>query len=275
MRAHHGPSECYPQARFMSLRHDGIGSGRTKPLAEQKKKGSAAGLVFRLVLLAFAALLLTPYLLTCISIFVDPPFSALMLRQALAGRSVTYEWRDLDQISPNLIAQVIAAEDSRFCKHHGVDWTALSKAADALADGKPKGGASTISMQAAKNLFLWNNPAVLRKPFEIPLAYFMDFVLGKQRLLEIYLNIVEWAPGIFGAEAAARHHFDTTAADLTPQEAAQLAAALPNPKRRNAGRPGPRTAALANRLRARALRERGDSVCVLDAETEGAGDNSY
>jgi monofunctional biosynthetic peptidoglycan transglycosylase len=245
-----------------------------KPLGEQEKKGAAVRLVFRLVLLAFAAFLLAPYLLTCVYIFVDPPFSALMLRQGLAGRDITYEWRDLDQISPNLIAQVIAAEDSRFCKHHGVDWTALNKAADALAEGKPKGGASTISMQAAKNLFLWNNPAVLRKPFEIPLAYFMDFVLGKQRLLEIYLNIVEWAPGIFGAEAAARHHFDTTAADLTPQEAAQLAAALPNPKRRNAGRPGPRTAALANRLRARALRERGDSVCVLDAETEGPGDNS-
>ena len=163
--------------------------------------------ILRIALAAFAVFLLTPYLLTTLYIFVDPPFSALMLRQALTGGSVSYEWRDLDQISPNLIAQVVASEDGRFCKHHGVDWTALDKAADAVVDGKPKGGGSTITMQTAKNLFLWNRPAILRKPFEIPLAAFMDFVLGKARVMEIYLNIVEWAPGVYGAEAAAEHHF--------------------------------------------------------------------
>ena len=162
-----------------------------------------------------------------------------MLRQALAGRGAEYEWRDLDRISPNLVIQVIAAEDGRYCSHWGVDWSALDAAADAFAEGRAKGGGSTISMQAAKNLFLWNRPAFLRKPFELPLATYMDFVLGKQRLMEIYLNIVEWAPGVYGAEAAARHHFGKSADELDPQEAAQLAAALPNPKRRNAGRPRP------------------------------------
>jgi monofunctional biosynthetic peptidoglycan transglycosylase len=121
-------------------------------------------------------------------------------------------------------------------------------------------------MQAAKNLFLWNRPALLRKPFEIPLALYMDFVLGKRRLMEIYLNIVEWAPGVYGAEAAAQYHFGKSAASLTAQEAAQLAAALPNPKRRDAGRPGPRVFAFAERIKARAARFRGRAACVLGVE---------
>ena len=261
---------------FCELRHDGyctashraaqVSAGEIKD--EIKETASRWKRVFRIALAAFAVFFLTPYLLTALYIAVDPPFSALMLRQALTGGPVSYEWRDLDQISPNLIAQVVASEDGRFCKHHGVDWTALDKAADAVVDGKPKGGGSTITMQTAKNLFLWNRPAILRKPLEIPLAYFMDFVLGKARVMEIYLNIVEWAPGVYGAEAAAQHHFGISAENLTPQEAAQLAAALPNPKRRNAGNPGPRTMAFAHRLRMRAARERGVSACLLDANSE-------
>jgi monofunctional biosynthetic peptidoglycan transglycosylase len=235
---------------------------------EQRGQGSPRGRFFRLALAACAALMLAPYALATLYIFVNPPFSALMLRQEATGGRVSYIWRDLDHISPNLIAQVIVSEDGRFCKHHGVDWKALDKAAEAAAGGKPKGGGSTITMQTAKNLFLWNSPAVLRKPFEIPLAYYMDFALGKERVMEIYLNIVEWAPGVFGAEAAARHHFEKPASELSREEAALLAAALPNPKRRNAGDPGPRTEALANRLRARAEREHGGSVCVREAARE-------
>lgn len=226
------------------------------------------GVVLRTLALVVAAFIFIPYYLTVLYVFVDPPFSALMLRQALTGRSIKYEWRDLDRISPNLVTQVIVSEDGRFCQHWGVDWDAIDGALDALADGRPKGGGSTLSMQAAKNLFLWNRPAYLRKIFELPLAYYMDFVLGKRRMMEIYLNIVEWAPGVFGAEAAARHHFGHSAAQLSQQEAAQLAAALPNPKRRNAGRPGPATFALANRLRLRAARDRAAASCVLAQQTE-------
>jgi monofunctional glycosyltransferase len=218
---------------------------------------------------AAITLFFLPYYLTCLYIFVDPPISALMLRQALMGRSVEYEWRDLDKISPKLVRQVIASEDGRYCQHWGVDWRALDNAADAFAEGRAKGGGSTIAMQAAKNLFLWNRPATLRKPIELPLAMYMNLVLGKRRLMEIYLNIVEWAPGVYGAEAAAQHHFHKSADDLTRQEAAQLAAALPNPKRRNAGRPGPRVYALAERLRARASRARSAANCVLGSR---AGD---
>ncbi len=227
------------------------------------------GRILRWAAMTFTVFCFAPYYLTCLYILIDPPISAFMLRQALAGRGAEYEWRDLDRISPHLVIQVIAAEDGRYCSHWGVDWSALDAAADAFAEGRAKGGGSTISMQAAKNLFLWNRPAFLRKPFELPLATYMDFVLGKQRLMEIYLNIVEWAPGVYGAEAAARHHFGKSAAELDPQEAAQLAAALPNPKRRNAGRPGPRVFALAKKLKARAARQREGAACVLGEGDEG------
>jgi len=212
---------------------------------------------------ATIAFLLAPYYLTCIYILIDPPISSFMLRYALSGHRYQYKWRDLDRISPYLVRQVIVSEDGRFCSHWGVDWNALDKAADAFAGGRAKGGGSTIPMQTAKNLFIWNRPAIIRKPLELPLAMYMNFVLGKERLMEIYLNIVEWGPGIYGAEAAAWHHFGKPAADLDPQEAAQLAAALPNPRRRDAGDPGPRTMALAQKLEARAARVQRSAACVL------------
>lgn len=226
--------------------------------------------LLRWAAIGFCLFFFLPYYLTCLYTLMDPPVSSIMLRKALLGRGIGYRWRDLSQISPALIVQVIAAEDGRFCRHWGVDWSALDRAADAFAEGRPKGGGSTITMQTAKNLFLWNKPAFLRKPFEIPLAYYMDFVLGKRRVMEIYLNIVEWAPGVYGAEAAARYHFHKSAHELNGQEAAQLAAALPNPRRRNAGRPGPRVFALAQRLRARAAAQRRNAGCVLGKQ-EPAG----
>ncbi len=242
------------------------------PLNVRAKASLTPGRILRWAGFALTVFFFAPYYLTCLYILIDPPISSLMLRHLISGHRIEYEWRDLDRISPNLVRQVIASEDGRYCSHWGVDWSSLDRAADAFAGGRPKGGGSTIPMQAAKNLFLWNKPAFLRKPFELPLAYYMDFVLGKRRLMEIYLNIVEWAPGIYGAEAAARHHFGKPAASLTPQEAAQLAAALPNPKRRNAGRPGPRVFALAERLRARAARERNVAYCVLGGS---AGDEAF
>jgi monofunctional biosynthetic peptidoglycan transglycosylase len=252
-------------------RHALIGAPAPEPETRPVTSGLTPRRALRWAGIGFMVFFFTPYYLTCFYIVADPPLSALMLRRALALRSVDYEWRDLDRISPNLVTQVIASEDGRYCAHWGVDWHALGSAAGAFAGGRSKGGGSTISMQAAKNLFLWNQPSLLRKPFEIPLALYMDFVLGKRRLMEIYLNIVEWAPGVYGAEAAARHHFHKSAASLTAQEAAQLAAALPNPKRRDAGRPGPRVFAFAQRIRERAARFRGRGACVLGGEDEPDG----
>ncbi len=247
-------------------------AGISEPSALQPGRAINTRRVAYWAAIAGTVLFFAPYYLTCLAIFADPPFSALMLEKAAAGRGIDHEWRGLDRISPHLVAEVIAAEDGRYCSHWGVDWGALDYAAGAFTEGRAKGGGSTISMQAAKNLFLWSRPALLRKPFEIPLALYMDLVLGKRRLMEIYLNIVEWAPGIYGAEAAAQHHFGKPAAFLTAQEAAQLAAALPNPKRRNAGRPGPKVFAFAARIRARAAREKGSAACVLNAEGPGEGD---
>jgi monofunctional biosynthetic peptidoglycan transglycosylase len=224
--------------------------------------GEDQRVLLRWALYGLAAFLLAPYALVLAYKLFDPPFSALMVRQTLMGRLPTQEWRDLSDISPNLIRQVIVSEDGSFCSHWGVDWEAVERAITDAERGKPR-GASTISMQTVKNLFLWNSPSAPRKVLEIPLAYFADFVWGKHRMLEIYLNIAEWGPGIFGAEAAARHYFGVTAAELNQQEAAQLAAALPNPKKRNAGNPGPGTSRIARYLRNRAQRSSDAAECVL------------
>jgi monofunctional biosynthetic peptidoglycan transglycosylase len=218
----------------------------------------------RIAGVTLAALLALPYLFILIFRVVDPPFSALMLRHALLGYEITYEWANFDEISPNLATAAIIAEDSRFCQHWGVDWTAVGDVLDDLEAGETPRGASTIPMQTAKNLFLWPEQSYLRKALEVPLAQFMTLILPKRRVLEIYLNIAEWGPGVYGAEAASRYHFGKSAASLSRAEAALLVAALPNPHVRNAGRPGPKMRRLANRVQARVGREAQDAACVFD-----------
>jgi monofunctional glycosyltransferase len=179
--------------------------------------------------------------------WIDPPTSMLMLGQRLSGTTITQHWLALEHISPNLQLAVIVSEDGRFCRHHGVDWEELESAIDQSVDGVARGG-STIAMQTVKNLFLWPAKSYLRKAIEIPLAYAVDAMWSKRRLLEIYLNIAEWGPGVFGAEAAARYHFRKPASLLNAREAALLAVSLPNPFDRRAGAPGPGTQRLAANL---------------------------
>lgn len=178
--------------------------------------------------------------------WAPPPASMLMAIRWAQGNAIDYRWMPLERISPHLAHAVIAAEDGRFCEHSGVDWDVLDRLMDD-PDGPSRGG-STLAMQTAKNLFLWPARSYLRKAAEIPLALWIDFAWPKPRVIEVYLNIVEWGPGIFGAEAAAQHHFGKRASDLTAKEAALLAAALPNPHERNAGKPGPGLRKLAARL---------------------------
>jgi len=208
-------------------------------------------------------LLALPYILALLYRFVDPPFSALMARQALAGTGLHHQWIDFKNISPALPAAVVIAEDAGFCRHWGVDWSAVEEAIEDAEDGEKPRGASTIPMQTAKNLFLWNGPSYIRKALELPLAYFLSVLWPKQRLIEIYLNIAEWGPGIFGAEAAARYHFGKSASQLSGHEAALLAAVLPSPIVRNAGRPSARTARLAARIEGRVGREGQDASCIF------------
>lgn len=189
-----------------------------------------------------------------------PPVSTLMAARWATLRPVERDWRPLSGISPYLVAAVVAAEDARFCAHRGVDWTEMRAAL--TAEGGPRRGASTITMQAVKNTLLWPSRSVLRKGLELPLALAADLVWGKARTMEIYLNVAEWGDGAFGAEAAARRHFGKGAAALTRREAALLAAALPNPLLREAGRPTGRLRARAAAIERRAGAGGGSLDCL-------------
>ena len=181
----------------------------------------------------------TPLVLGLVYRHVAPPLSALMLIRLVQGYGLNYHWTPYQQISMNLKRAVVAAEDMRFCRHGGVDWTEADKVWRQFTEGRRPRGASTISMQVVKNLFLWPSRSYVRKALEIPLAYYIEAIWPKQRILEVYLNIVEWGPGRFGAEVAARAAFSRPAARLTRWQAASLAAILPAPLRRNTARPTP------------------------------------
>lgn len=215
----------------------------------------AHGLVIALV--AYVTLVLT---LVVAYRWINPPMSSLMLTQRLTGTPVTQVWVPLERISPNLQHAVILSEDGQFCRHHGVDWGELKDAIEQSLEGTARGG-STITMQLVKNLFLWSSKSYVRKAIEIPLALLVERVWPKERVLEIYLNIAEWGPGIFGAEAASLHHFRKPAVNLTVREASLLAVSLPNPFDRQAGRPGAGTQRLADNLQSRMRRTAGVAAC--------------
>jgi monofunctional biosynthetic peptidoglycan transglycosylase len=215
---------------------------------------NAAFRLVRAFLIALVAILLLPYLLTPLYHAVNP-VSTLMLWRWATGARVERTWTPLTAIGPALPRTVIASEDARYCVHRGVDLGELRAAIQDADDLSDMRGGSTIAQQTAKNLFLWQGRSVVRKVLEFPLALWLDLVLGKRRLMEIYLNIAEWGPnGEFGAEAGARHAFGKSARDLSAREAALLAAILPNPHRRSAARPGPGVRRLAGIHEARAAR---------------------
>jgi monofunctional biosynthetic peptidoglycan transglycosylase len=182
--------------------------------------------------------------------FVNPPISSLMLQRWLSGQQIRHEWVDLHDISPNVVRAVLVSEDARFCYHNGVDYVAIENAIEDAENGNMR-GASTISMQVVKNLFLWPSKSYLRKAIELPLTYVLELFWPKRRIMEVYLNIAEWGPGIFGIEEAAQYHFHKHAKSLGMRDSARLAVALPNPLKRNAGKPGPGTRRLANAVRVR------------------------
>ncbi|MGK9051610.1 monofunctional biosynthetic peptidoglycan transglycosylase [Neorhizobium petrolearium] len=221
-------------------------------------------MIRRMVRIAIALVLL-PYLL--IFIYALPfihPVSTLMLSELVLLRGYDRRWVDIDDISPNLVRSVMMSEDGQFCFHGGVDWTQMrGVVADAL-EGETTRGASTIPMQTAKNLFLWNGRSFVRKGLELPLAIGANFVWSKRRMMEIYLNVAEWGPGIYGAEAAAQYHFKVPASKLSARQAALLAVSLPNPITRVAGKPSRGVQRLAGVVERRA-RNSGDYIkCIYD-----------
>ncbi|MGU3576940.1 monofunctional biosynthetic peptidoglycan transglycosylase [Brucellaceae bacterium C25G] len=165
------------------------------------------------------------------------PVSTLMLKDQVLLQTMERQWVDIEDISPHLINAVMMSEDGQFCSHGGVDWHQMSLVVKEAVSGAPSRGASTITMQTAKNLFLWNGRSYFRKALELPVSMAADMLLSKKRIMEIYLNIAEWGPGIYGAEAAAQHYFNRPASKLTLQQASLLAVTLPNPKMRNPAKP--------------------------------------
>jgi monofunctional glycosyltransferase len=206
----------------------------------------------RNLLLIVLALLLVPYLVVPLY-RAGHPVSTLMAWRYATGAPVSRHWIEFGAISPALPRSVVASEDANFCRHHGIDWGALREAIDDAQEGERLRGASTITQQVAKNLFLWPLPGPIRKLLEFPLALWIDRVLPKQRILEIYLNIAELGPtGQFGAQAGSVFAFGHPASQLSPREAALLASILPNPVRRSARNPGPGVRRLAGTYMARA-----------------------
>jgi monofunctional biosynthetic peptidoglycan transglycosylase len=213
--------------------------------------------------IAILVFVLLPYLIVPFYRFIDP-VSTLMVWRWAKGERVERSVVPLNRISPALPLAVIVAEDGTFCHNHGIDLGAIREALEKSDDNVGASrGASTITQQAAKNLFLWQGRSIIRKALEFPLAIWINLVLPKRRVLEIYLNIVEWGPnGEFGAEASARWAFDKSARDLSSREAAELASILPNPIRRSARTPGILVRRLAGLYERRAADFGGLDACI-------------
>lgn len=185
--------------------------------------------------------------------FVDPPLTPLMV---VRHAGIAKRWIPLDAMSPALLRAVIAAEDARFLNHRGIDLVAVRRAFayNARHHGRHVHGAGTITMQCARNVFLWQGRSWVRKGLETYFAVLLELVWGKRRILEVYLNVIEWGDGIYGVEAAARRHFGVGAAQLDARQAALLAAALPDPLRANPAAPSRYLRARAATIAARATR---------------------
>jgi monofunctional biosynthetic peptidoglycan transglycosylase len=215
-----------------------------------------------IVIILAVAVILIPYAIAPLYRVVDP-VSVPMLWRWATGKRVQRIVVPLNRIAPALRLAVIVAEDGSFCRNRGVDLGAIREAmqqADEFGDAR---GASTITQQTAKNLFLWEGRSFIRKGLEFPLALWLNLVLPKRRVLEIYLNIAEWGPnGEFGAEAGARWAFGKSARDLNASEAAELAAILPNPVQRSARTPGILVRRLAGLYERRSIQFSGLDACV-------------
>ncbi|HEY0646728.1 monofunctional biosynthetic peptidoglycan transglycosylase [Phenylobacterium sp.] len=230
-----------------------------------KKGGGFWGLVRAVFVASLIVLFIGPVIVVAVYRFVPPPVTYLMVQRVFEGRGFDRRWVPMKKISPALVRAVIAAEDARFCEHKGFDFEAIEKAMAANAAGKKLRGGSTISQQTAKNVFLWPGRDWVRKGLEAWFTVLIEVGWGKERIMEVYLNSIEWGPGVYGAEAAAQRNFKVPASRLTAAQAARLAAIVPKPLSWKAARPGPymkRRAGSINR-NAKAVRREGLTSCVL------------
>jgi monofunctional glycosyltransferase len=230
-------------------------SGSGEARASGRKRGWR-----RRVAIGLVVLVCLPFVLTVLYLlpFIHP-VSTLMLKDLATFSGYDRRWVSLDEVAPPLLHSMVMSEDGQFCSHHGVDLGELK-----AMEGELSRGASTITMQTVKNLYLWHRPlGSVRKVIELPLAVYVDLVMPKRRIMEIYVNIVELGPGIYGVEAAAQHHFGKSAKNLSRREAALLTAALPNPFLRNPSKPSAGMRRIAAIIERRA-RGAGDYVRCLD-----------
>ena len=230
-----------------------------------KKGGGFWGLVRLVVVAILIVFFIGPVVAVAVYRFAPPPVTFLMVQRAFEGRGFERRWVPIEKISPSLVRAVIAAEDARFCEHHGFDLKAIEKAMAANAAGKKLRGGSTISQQTAKNVFLWPGRDWVRKGLEAWFTVLIEVGWGKERIMEVYLNSIEWGPGVYGAEAAAQRNFKVPASKLTATQSARLAAIVPKPLSWKAAKPGPymkRRAGSINR-NAKAVRREGLTSCVL------------
>ena len=207
-----------------------------------------------------------PIALVALYRFVPPPVTILMVQRSLEGKGFERDWRPIDQISPALVRSVIAAEDTGFCSHRGFEFEAMQAAWASNARSDRVRGGSTISQQTAKNVFLWPQRSYLRKGLEAGFTVLIEVGWGKRRILEVYLNTIEWGPGVYGAQAAALRNFGVGADRLSPAQAARLAAILPSPLKWRAAKPGPYVQRRSGRIGAAAgtVRRDGLADCVLN-----------
>jgi monofunctional biosynthetic peptidoglycan transglycosylase len=226
----------------------------------KRRRGTLSWIGRAVVFVVFGLVLLFVGLLAAWSVL--PPVSTLMMARLLTGQSYERDYVKLEAIAPILVLTVITSEDGQYCHNRGVDWGELKEVMD-NPDG-PARGASTITMQTAKNLFLWPGRSAVRKAIEIPMALVLGRVWSKAHTMEVYLNIAEWGDGLFGIEAAARHYFHKSARALTAQESALLATALPNPKDRDPADPSLLQRRLAARLMSRTRAGGERSACTLN-----------
>jgi monofunctional biosynthetic peptidoglycan transglycosylase len=211
-------------------------------IAPPKRPRPTLRIVVRYLFIVLAAFWLVAALTLVALRFIDPPTTAVHVERRFQAwihnkpYSSRYTFVPLQEISPELQHAVIAAEDARFYQHHGFDWHAIQIAAeDDLEGGRTRGG-STLTQQLVKNIFFGTSRSFLRKGAEATLVPVAEFALGKQRILELYLNVVEWGPGVYGAEAASRYYYRTSARSLDRQQASRLAAILPSPLKRRPDR---------------------------------------
>lgn len=214
------------------------------------------GIVKWAVAIFFSSTILAVVAYRFIPVYVTPLMVIRCFQQVANGESITWHhhWVSLDNISPHLPVAVMASEDQRFLLHHGFDFDAIQKAAKRnRRGGKRKLGASTISQQTAKNVFLWPGRSWTRKGFEVYFTALIELMWSKQRIMEVYLNSIEMGNGIYGADAVAEYHFSKTAADLSRSDCALIATTLPNPRKMDSSRPTPymrkRTAAIEHEMK--------------------------